>query len=63
MNLDQLIDNALAEDLRGGSDVTSVATIAENANSSAEFVARNEGVVAGIAVAVAVFSSTNFSYW
>lgn len=56
MNLDQLIDNALAEDLRGGSDVTSVATIAENANSSAEFVARNEGVVAGIAVAVAVLN-------
>ena len=54
MNLDALIEMALAEDLRGGSDVTSEATISEAAESTAEFVARNEGVIAGIPAAIAV---------
>lgn len=54
MNLDSLIELALTEDLRGGGDVTSEATIAADAISTAEFIARGEGVVAGIAAAVAV---------
>jgi nicotinate-nucleotide pyrophosphorylase (carboxylating) len=43
-----LIKRALAEDLQGGQDVTSVATIAASAVSTADFVARKSGVLAGI---------------
>jgi nicotinate-nucleotide pyrophosphorylase (carboxylating) len=43
-----LIKRALAEDLPGGQDVTSVATIADSAVSTADFVARKSGVLAGI---------------
>jgi len=51
-----LIKAALAEDLAGGVDVTSVATIAPDAQLTAEFVARDSGVVAGIEMAQAVLS-------
>ena len=44
---------ALAEDLAGGVDVTSVATIDEAAQGRAAFVPRQDGVVAGIGVAMA----------
>ena len=49
-----LIDRALAEDLAGGVDVTSVATIDEASVSRAKFVAKANGIVAGIPVAKAV---------
>lgn len=49
-----LIDRALAEDLAGGVDVTSVATIDEASVSRAKFVAKTSGIVAGIPVAKAV---------
>jgi nicotinate-nucleotide pyrophosphorylase (carboxylating) len=45
---------AVAEDLDGGVDVTSVATVPETARGHAEFAARGAGVVAGIPVAEAV---------
>jgi nicotinate-nucleotide pyrophosphorylase (carboxylating) len=45
---------AVDEDLDGGVDVTSVATVAETATATADFVARADGVVAGIPVAAAV---------
>jgi nicotinate-nucleotide pyrophosphorylase (carboxylating) len=45
---------AVDEDLAGGVDVTSVATVAEAATATADFVARADGVVAGIPVAAAV---------
>ena len=54
-NLD-LIKAALAEDLAGGVDITSVSTISADAVLSAEFVARDAGVVAGIEMATAVLT-------
>jgi len=55
INLD-LVRAALAEDLAGGVDVTSVATIAVDAQLQAEFVARDSGVVVGIEMAKAVLT-------
>jgi nicotinate-nucleotide pyrophosphorylase (carboxylating) len=45
----------LAEDLAGGIDVTSVATVPEQLRGTADVVARGSGVVAGLAVAAAVW--------
>ena len=56
MNDYELVKAALAEDLAGGVDVTSVATIAADAELQAEFVARDSGVVAGIEMANAVLT-------
>lgn len=50
-----LIDRALAEDLDGGVDVTSVATIDVDRTGTLDLVARASGVIAGSAVAAAVF--------
>jgi nicotinate-nucleotide pyrophosphorylase (carboxylating) len=47
----ELVKAALAEDLAGGVDVTSVATISADATLEAEFVARETGVVVGIDMA------------
>ncbi len=51
-----LVKTALAEDLAGGVDITSVATIAADAELQAEFVARESGVVVGIEMAKAVLA-------
>lgn len=51
----QLIDLALEEDLDGGVDVTTVATIPEDQRATLELTARRAGVVAGVPVAAAVF--------
>lgn len=50
-----LVDRALAEDLDGGVDVTTVATVPEDQRSVLDLVARRPGIVAGIPVAAAVF--------
>ena len=55
INLD-LVKAALAEDLAGGVDVTSTATISADAQLRAEFVTRESGVVAGIEMAQAVLT-------
>lgn len=47
---------AIAEDLDGGVDVTTVATVPEDAVATADFTAREAGVVAGLRVAEAVLS-------
>ncbi|GLW69936.1 nicotinate-nucleotide diphosphorylase (carboxylating) [Kitasatospora phosalacinea] len=47
---------ALSEDLAGGEDVTSVATVPAEAVATADFTARQAGVVAGLRVAEAVVS-------
>ena len=47
----RLVDKAIEEDLVGGIDVTSVATIPEGMESVAKFVAKTEGVIAGIEIA------------
>ena len=49
-----LIKAALAEDLAGGVDITSVATIDATATATADFTARKNGVIAGLEVAEAV---------
>ena len=50
-----LIDLALEEDLDGGVDVTTVATIPADQRATLELTARRAGVVAGVPVAAAVF--------
>jgi len=49
-----LVQRAVAEDLAGGVDVTSVATVPEGLRGVAAFVPRQAGTVAGTAVAMAV---------
>jgi len=55
-HLIQLASATLAEDLGGGVDTTSVATIAPDQVSVANFVSRADGVAAGIIVAKAVMA-------
>jgi nicotinate-nucleotide pyrophosphorylase (carboxylating) len=50
----ELIKRALAEDLQGGEDITSVATVSGSEKVVADFVARKTGVIAGIDMARAV---------
>ncbi len=50
-----LVAAALAEDLAGGVDVTTAATVPPDALGEADVVARSPGVVAGLPVAEAVF--------
>ena len=61
INLD-LIRAALAEDLAGGEDITSVSTIASDAQLMAEFVTREAGVVAGIEMAAGVLTEVGISH-
>ncbi|HBJ73132.1 MAG TPA: carboxylating nicotinate-nucleotide diphosphorylase [Actinobacteria bacterium] len=51
----QLVQLAIDEDLDGGVDVTTVATVPADQVSILDFVARKAGVVAGVPVAAAVF--------
>jgi nicotinate-nucleotide pyrophosphorylase (carboxylating) len=53
--LESLIRIAIAEDLDGAVDVTSVATIPEEQSAVAEFWSRKKGVIAGIPIVCAVF--------
>jgi nicotinate-nucleotide pyrophosphorylase (carboxylating) len=52
----ELIKRAIAEDLAGGVDITSTATLAANAKLNAQFVARKDGVIAGIEMAIATLA-------
>ena len=61
MTEQELIKAALAEDLAGGVDITSQATIAADATSVADFVARMDGVIAGINIAHAVLAEVGLS--
>ncbi|HKE51437.1 MAG TPA: L-aspartate oxidase [Actinomycetes bacterium] len=49
-----LVEAAIDEDLAGGTDATSAATIGAEQTATADFVARADGVVAGLVVAEAV---------
>lgn len=53
----RLIALALAEDLAGGVDVTTVATVPAEQRSRLSFVARASGVIAGVDVAALVFAT------
>ena len=52
-----LVDLAISEDLMGGTDVTSLATIPEIQISELDLVNRSPGVIAGINIAALVFLS------
>jgi nicotinate-nucleotide pyrophosphorylase (carboxylating) len=56
VEVEDIANVAIQEDLAGGVDVTTVATIPEDAVATADFVAREAGVVAGLRVAEAVVS-------
>ncbi|MFE6282344.1 carboxylating nicotinate-nucleotide diphosphorylase [Streptomyces sp. NPDC057877] len=56
LEVEDIANVAIQEDLAGGVDVTTVATIPEDAVATADFVAREAGVVAGLRVAEAVIS-------
>ena len=53
-HVEDLARRTVAEDLAGGVDVTSVATVPADLHGTAAFVPRAAGVVAGIGVAMAV---------
>jgi nicotinate-nucleotide pyrophosphorylase (carboxylating) len=57
----ELIKRAIAEDLDGGVDITSVSTLPEDATVSAQFVSRKDGVVAGIDMALATLAEVGVS--
>ena len=50
----QQVKDAIAEDLAGGEDVTSNATISDSQVSTADFISKSDGVVSGLHVAAAV---------
>jgi nicotinate-nucleotide pyrophosphorylase (carboxylating) len=51
-----LIKRAIAEDLAGGVDITSTATLSADAKVHAEFIARKDGVIAGVDMAIATLA-------
>ena len=54
--VEDLVRRAIDEDLDGGVDVTTVATVPDGQRATLDLVARRPGVVAGVPVAAAVFS-------
>ncbi|WP_424213099.1 carboxylating nicotinate-nucleotide diphosphorylase [Streptomyces sp. BI20] len=56
IEVEDIAHMALAEDLDGGVDVTTVATVPEDAVATADFTAREAGTVAGLRIAEAVLS-------
>jgi nicotinate-nucleotide pyrophosphorylase (carboxylating) len=56
-----LIAMALAEDLQGGEDVTSVSTISADSVCTADFTARRTGVLAGVEMAKAVLEEVGLT--
>jgi nicotinate-nucleotide pyrophosphorylase (carboxylating) len=59
----QQVKDAVAEDLMGGEDITTVATISESQVSTADFVARKAGVVSGLHVAAAVLEYCGINHY
>ena len=57
----ELIKRALAEDLDGGEDITSIATVSGKERVVADFVSRKAGVVAGIDMARAVLEEVGLT--
>lgn len=50
----QQVKDAITEDIAGAEDITSVATISDSQVSTADFVAKSDGIVSGLHVAAAV---------
>ncbi len=59
-DVERVVEVALGEDLRFGSDVTSEATIPRDRTARARVVSRASGVVCGLAVALAVLDAVRF---
>jgi nicotinate-nucleotide pyrophosphorylase (carboxylating) len=59
----QQVKDAVAEDLMGGEDITSVATISESQVSTADFVARKVGIISGLHVAAAVLEYCGINHY
>ncbi|MBI1378126.1 MAG: carboxylating nicotinate-nucleotide diphosphorylase [Frankiales bacterium] len=57
--IEDLIRRTVAEDLDGGVDVTSAATVPAEQRSTMDLVARGTGVAAGVPVAAAVFDAVS----
>jgi nicotinate-nucleotide pyrophosphorylase (carboxylating) len=57
--VERVVRLALDEDLDGGSDVTSVATVGPEARSVADFTSRASGIAAGLPVAAAVLDAAS----
>lgn len=57
--VESLVRSTVAEDLDGGVDVTSAATVPAEQRSVLDLVARGTGVAAGVPVAVAVFDAVS----
>lgn len=57
----ELIKRAIAEDLQGGKDLTSVSTISATSVSTADFVSRKSGVLAGIDMVRATLEEVGLS--
>ena len=57
----ELVKRAIAEDLAGGVDITSISTIPADALSVADFVTRKDGVLAGINMAKAVLDEVGLT--
>ena len=57
--VEALVTSTVAEDLDGGVDVTSTATVPAEQRSTMDLVARGTGVAAGIPVAAAVFDAVS----
>lgn len=51
-----LVEAAIKEDLAGGEDITSSATIASESTATANFLVKKDGVIAGLDIADEVFS-------
>src|SRR3954454_1048206 len=54
-DVERVVRTALDEDLALGPDVTTIATVAEDATATGDVVPRTAGVLSGVAVAAAVF--------
>lgn len=59
----QLVKDAIGEDLAGGEDITSVATISTSQVSEADFTSRAAGVVSGLHVVAAVLEYCGITHY
>ena len=59
----QQVKDAISEDLAGGQDLTSVATITQSQVSTADFVTRTSGVVSGLHVVAAVLEYCGVNHY
>ena len=59
----QQVKEAISEDLAGGEDITSVATITDSQVSTADFICRVDGIVSGLHVAAAVLEYCGINHY